>query len=55
MKIIVIENREFQIQDEEEIFDLLTKALRGAFKEIDEIKEVNKKLNDKINSLSKRA
>ena len=53
MKIMVIENREFQIQDGEKPFDLLTEALKGAFREIDEIKKVNKALNDKINFLSK--
>ena len=50
---MVIENREFQIQDGEKPFDLLTEALKGAFREIDEIKKVNKSLNDKINFLSK--
>jgi len=51
--VLSILGREFISDFEQGKDDLIMKALKMAFTEIDELKEKNKVLNDKINSVRK--
>ena len=51
--ILNIAGREFTSDSEQGKDDVIFKALKEAFTEIDELKEKNKLLNDKINSIRK--
>lgn len=54
MKTVVIGNQEIQIHDAGTKEDAILEALNLAFEEIKNLKDQNRKLNDKINSLVKR-
>lgn len=48
-----IQGREFETQPENYQEDITLQALKQAFLEIDELKDANKKLNDKLNAIRK--
>jgi len=50
---VIIAEREFIIDMNQSKDDVILKALTKAFMEIDELKEKNRTLNDKINSIKK--